>query len=40
LQAGAYDEGLVTAVRHLASVAGIGTASAGGVELPDLFEER
>jgi uncharacterized membrane protein YgcG len=40
LQSGAYDDGLVTAVRHLASVAGTGTPAVGGVELPDLFDER
>ena len=37
---GAYDDALVTAVGHLASVAGTGTPQVGGVELPDLFEER
>jgi uncharacterized membrane protein YgcG len=40
LQAGAYDDALVLALGHLASVAGAGVPAAGGVELPDLFEER
>jgi uncharacterized membrane protein len=37
---GAYDAALVVAVGHLASVAGNGTPQAGGVELPDLFDDR
>ncbi|MCU1487577.1 MAG: hypothetical protein JWN67_4323 [Actinomycetia bacterium] len=36
---GAYDAALVVAVGHLAAVAGNGTPQAGGVELPDLFDE-
>jgi hypothetical protein len=37
---GAYDDALVVAVGHLAAVAGSGTPQVGGVELPDLFDER
>lgn len=40
LRSGAYDDALVTALGHLASVAGTGARSAGGVELPDFFDER
>ena len=40
LRSGAYDEALVTAIGHLASVAGTGDRRAGGVELPDFFDER
>jgi uncharacterized membrane protein YgcG len=40
LQTGDYDHALVAAVEHLAAVAGAGTPAEGGVELPDLFDER
>lgn len=40
LRSGAYDQALVDALDHLAAVAGTGTPSPGGVELPDLFDER
>jgi uncharacterized membrane protein YgcG len=37
---GAYDAALVAAIEHLAAAAGVGTPRVGGVELPDLFDER
>jgi uncharacterized membrane protein YgcG len=37
---GSYDLALVAAVEHLADVAGTGAPKVGGVELPDLFDER
>ena len=40
LVAGHYDSALVKAVEHLAHVAGAGRPKVGGVELPDLFDER
>jgi uncharacterized membrane protein YgcG len=40
LVAGHYDHALVAAVEHLATVAGGGRPRVGGVELPDLFDER
>jgi uncharacterized membrane protein len=40
LQQQAYDDALVAAVGYLAGAAGQGTPTAGGVELPDLFDER
>lgn len=40
LRAGHYDDALVQALGYLAEVAGTGEKRAGGIELPDLFDER
>lgn len=40
LRSGRYDDALVTAIGQLARVAGAGAPRAGGVELPDFFDER
>jgi uncharacterized membrane protein YgcG len=39
LLAGSYDDALVIALGHLASVAGVGDARPGATDLPDLFDE-
>jgi uncharacterized membrane protein YgcG len=40
LQTGAYDDALVVALAHLASVAGTGEPRPGSTDLPDLFDEE